>query len=290
MDSAEISSLRQGDVLAVGDEKKLVAIVSQTCDIVQEKRESIQVCPLVNLNENQVVERSARYRENPRYVLVGRENSQLFADLARIYSMSKSDLTDVTRSADSTLMFESSFVTREFGLAVGRFFSRFAVPDGIQPWLAPLQSLIREKYRKENSELGRVLREVVEIRVEASDWEAPKATLTIHVICKAGSVPSLPDSDMQSLSDLSKWDLNKVLSNLLKDDVDAPLRVSLWHAFAQCLADRCKPKSKTMEDPDVALAVAEVEAVLWSDDEFPLSKVRRSEQLDIDFLSDPTPF
>jgi hypothetical protein len=44
------------------------------------------------------------------------------------------------------------------------------------------------------------------------------------------------------------------------------------------------------DKPDVTQAVAEIVGIVSSDDEFNLAQYRRSERLDLDYLSPPTPY
>ena len=53
-------------------------------------------------------------------------------------------------------------------------------------------------------------------------------------------------------------------------------------------AAQCRPRSGDA-GADTARAVTEVTGLLWSDDEFPLSRVRKSELLDVEYLSDGYP-
>lgn len=289
MDEVYFRGLRQGCVLELQGEEGLdgqFVIVSQTCDVVQPKRELIQISPLVQL-EDVNARRGALKRENPRYPLVSREEDCKFADLAQMFSVEKKSVQSVREV--KTLSIAEGCAAREFGLAVGRWFGRFAMPDEVQPWLAPVQELIRSKYDKPTSALGKVLHEVTEVRVEAVSWEHGPFELVLHVIVRAGAVPSLHEDD--SFPDLSNFpsDLNVICEQITceKDRVRLSM---LWTLFAEKLAERCKPKQKFDDDPQVRDAVISVTGELSSDDEFSLAKMRRSEQLDIDFLSDPVPY
>lgn len=281
--------LRQGHVLEIagaGELSGVFVIVSQSCDVVQPKRELIQIAPLVQLS-NEVTYRTAFNKENPRYPLVTTVDGGHFADLAQIVSVPKSSFENPL--VHHPFSIEDARDAREFGLAVARWFGRFAVPDEVQPWLVPVQSLIRTKYEKTASPLGQVLQQVTEVRVEADDWSKLPVSLTIHVIVKAGIVPTLPeDSDFSHIASIPS-DLDAICAAILSEKAQVRLAM-LWSAFADGLASRCSPRTKDAEDPAVRDAVRSISGELSSDDEFPLSKVRRSEQLDVDFLSDPIPY
>ena len=281
--------LRQGQVLEIYDTAGLsgkFVIVSQSCDIVQSKREFVQLAPLVPLSD-EVMLRGALKKENPRYPLVSSVDGGLFADLAQITSVAKDSFREAP--VPQTYGPENAQEAREFGLAVGRWFGRFAVPDEVQPWLMPVQNLIRSKYDKPASPLGQVLQHVSEVRVEAEDWGALPVSLTLHVIVKAGDIPTIPeDADFSAVGSLPS-DLDGVCSAILIET--NPVRLAmLWAAFANVLASKCSPRTKDAEDPAVGDAVRDITGELSADDEFPLSRVRKSEQLDIDFLSEPTPY
>jgi hypothetical protein len=59
------------------------------------------------------------------------------------------------------------------------------------------------------------------------------------------------------------------------------------HALAESFAALCKPASLDRHPEAVATAVSSIEWQLWGDDEFPLARVRKSEPLDLEYLSEP---
>ncbi|MET3769367.1 hypothetical protein ABIB15_002063 [Marisediminicola sp. UYEF4] len=288
MDHPFFRSLRQAQVIKLTGEAGLhgdFIVVSQSCDVVQPKRELLQLAPLVSIPDAEV-RRGALKKVNPRYPLVSAVNEGLFADLARLTSVEKRAIVDA--SIVSKLEIADARDAREFGLAVGRWFSRFAFPDEVQPWLAPVQELIRKKYDSSQSALGRLLQDVTEIRVEAPSWDSLPVAIKLHVIVKAGVVPTIPeDQDLSGLGHLPN-DLDALCQAILNEE-DVIRRAVLWSAFPDALAQRCSPKGRDAENPAVRDAVDSVEGELSSDDTFSLSSFRRSEQLDIDFLSDPMP-
>lgn len=291
MDSSYFQTLRQGSVVeyssVMGPEREF-AVVSQTCDVVLPKREYLQLAPLVPLEGTERAQ--ALKRENPRYPQLGGGDNCRFADLARIVSVLKTEADGMPVISESEFATEAD--ARDFGLAIGRWFGRFAVPDNVHPWLAPLQRLVRSKYEKSESPIGRVLNQVSEIRVESNDWNSSSMQLTIHVIVEAGRLPSLPDEmdepvDLRTLPSEANALAQRILRLKLGED---PFLVSaLWSMFAEALAAKCDP-GKARNSEEVASAVSEVVGEVHSDDDFPLSKMRKSEQLDIDFLSPPVPF
>lgn len=289
MDKDYFAGLRQGRVLELSGHAEiegLYVVVSQSCDVVQTKREFIQLAPAVQLQDQEVL-RSALKRENPRYPLLVESEETLFADLARIVSLEKASVQGAVERRD--IAFCDALAEREFGLAVGRWFSRFALPDEVQPWLVPVQELIRSKHDNPGSPLGKVLQQVAEVRVEAARWDKGPFELTLHVIVKSGALPTVPEeADYASVGSLPSG-LNDICE-AIEVERSAIRRALLWTAFAEALATRCKLKPRFEAIPEIRAAVASVSGGLSSDDEFSLARVRRSEQLDVDFLSDPAPY
>jgi hypothetical protein len=65
----------------------------------------------------------------------------------------------------------------------------------------------------------------------------------------------------------------------------------LWLALAEAWAARCTPRERDKGEKAIAEAVADgvVAADIVSEDEYSLARYRRSEQLDVEHLSPPTP-
>jgi hypothetical protein len=264
-------------------------VISQTCDVVLPKRPTVVIAEIVELEEKDA--RRAKAGHNPRYVRV---EGMRFADLSRITSLEKSELIEISSRESADLASERD--KRDFGIAIGRWFGRFAFPDDVVPWLSPLEEQIREKYEKPESPLGKVLQDVVEIRVEATDWLATPLTLTLHVIARAGSVP-----DPDGLDEPTKALVGRLrkpsgepkspsdVASVLNSATDDTTRSYCWDVLVESLAMLCVPKA-SKSSPSVAGAVADVDGLLWTDDQFPLARVHRSEILDVDYLSSPQPF
>jgi hypothetical protein len=291
---AYFRELRQGDLLDIsrgqfdlkGDE---AVVVSQTCDVVLPKRPTVLLAAVCELGD---LEASiARRRDNPRYVEIA---DQKFADLCHVMSVDKSELlaTDHRRGVNE----DDDADVRVFALAIGRWFSRFAVPDAVVPWLRPLQASVRSKYDRPNSALGQLLHRIAEIRIEANNWSERPVSLRLHVIAKAGEVPVFDDPPelndelrRQFLRPSGEPKSPQQLAELIQGGLSPAGQYFAWMYFVESLAADCRPSSVDESEPDVANAVKELVGELWSDDEFPLSRVRKSELLDLDYLSTPTP-
>ncbi|MDR1790909.1 MAG: hypothetical protein LBR20_04535 [Propionibacteriaceae bacterium] len=294
---AFFQKVSQGCVLALPAESPLlerlpegtthVTVASQTCDVVLPKRPTVIVAPVVTLTGD--LEKSAARRDNPQFVPLPSCGQQSYADLAYLQAVLKADLfgLDVVPGIDST----NDEMVRTFGLSVGRWFSRFAFPDDLTPWLSPLVDAIREKYHHPASPLGMCLHDVVEIRVEAESWSMRPLNVTLHVVIRAGVIPEPIESDRPDtkLVDLAHDAEGYIrtpaeVAKLVIEAKDGKAKATLWSLLADSLAAYCVPKKK-LTSTDALRTVAGIVAELWTDDTFPLSRVRKSELLDVDYLS-----
>jgi hypothetical protein len=291
------AQLRQGDIFNVEqpdgtdglfpDGTESAVIVSQTCDIVQPKRPTVTLAAVAQPPENQA--RTALRGDNPRFVPLPKLGQSLFVDLAYIHTFDKKQLAG--RATVSGIDPADDDAVRSFAIAIGRWFSRFAFPDEVVPWLDPLLTTIRHKYDKPGSALGRALADVVEFRVEAENWTVRPLDLTLHIIVGAGALPTLDD-------DMLPADPNRAVGPArtppqVAEELSAAVsprdRTALWEALAMSMAASCSPKEGLRGDPAVMTAVRKVVPMLWSDDEFPLARWRKSEILDVDYLSGSVP-
>lgn len=269
-----------------------VAIISQTCDVVLPNRDLIQLAKLVQLPESTAKE--AIDGKRPRYVHLPAYGSNWFADLDHISTAPKALLaTTVPQRGVAT-----DNEIRGFGRAVARKFGRFAFPDEVTPWLSPLEKVLSSRSRKESSPEGRALNNIAEIRVEAvGGWGAPPYDLVLVFITEVGALPVLEDDDVPEIpTELGTW-LYDGDREVCRTAADVANRLAvtaspveqywLWGALGEAWAAKCQPQAGVPDE--VRRAVRSVTAEVVAADEYPLSRVRRSEQLDLDHLSPPTP-
>lgn len=269
-----------------------VVLVSQTCDVVLPGRPAVQVARRVRLPDAQAAQ--ARDGKRPRFAHLPQLGQNDFADLDVISTIAKSRLVELTRAA-GVLGDEEG---RRFAGAVARKFGRFAFPDEVTPWLKPLEEVVASKARKSASPEGRALEAVVELRVEAvGGWSATPYNLTLCVIVQPGTLPAFPDDDFPDLPpELATW-LYEDEDNLRRSSgeiadrlgrtVEAEEKQWLWTALGEAWAGKCRPAQGCSEA--IHDAVASVLPEVVPADEFTLTRVRRSEILDLDHLSGPTP-
>ncbi|MER6313605.1 hypothetical protein ABT237_07520 [Streptomyces sp. NPDC001581] len=275
-----------------------VVIISQTCDVVRDTKEYLQVAPLVRLTGNTA--RQAAKGAMPGYVLV--PEADAFADLDHVATVSKQHLAMLVPQRGVA----STQDLRLFGMRVGRRFSRFAFPDAVSEWLQPLKGLVIDKAGRATSALGRVLDEQVEsLRLECSpSWdEGAPYELTLLVVVKPGLLPVLDEKQPapSASPNLSRWLwdaegalLRKPVVIAEKIDTVTPStsvgdRLWLWECFAESLAATCRPPASA--PPEIADAVngREISAEVATAREVVYERILRSEEIDLEHLSPPLP-
>ncbi|GAB3220716.1 hypothetical protein GCM10027586_12090 [Kineococcus gypseus] len=267
-----------------------VVLTSQTCDIVLEKVTHLQVAPLVHLEEKDA--RGARAGDRPRYAHLPELGSTAFADLELISTVHKAVVAPLAHCPGV----QQDADVRRLGQEIGRRFSRFAFPDAVVAWLRPLEKEMRSKAPKETSPLGQVLADVLELRVEATGgWGEPPYDLVLVVVVAPGALPMLPDDDAPCPPDLRSAALPEPGATLpapaqaaatLIAAEDPVRRYWAWTAFGNALVARCGPSER---EQSARSAVSSLLPEVVSADDYPLSRVRRSERLDLDLLSAPYP-
>jgi hypothetical protein len=284
-------------------------LLSQTCDIVLPDRLTVVAAPLVRLSGDTL--KQAQRGTRPRYVSVPAFGGDAFADLDVIGTLYKDVLSDASATQG---VGPDDMAVRNFARRVARRFGRFAFPDEVVPWFAPLSDIVIDKYGKSTTGEAFAFAQLIELRVEATGgWISPPYALTLVVIVPAGTLPELEEDDtITPTPELRKWlrksdgglrrtsgeIANRLFAHRLDSSekiphpVPEPIeRYHLWLALAEAWADRCKPRGQDRNVPAVAAAVdgGAVGVELLSDDEYSLARYRRSEQLDLDHLSPPTP-
>lgn len=155
------------------------AVVTQTCDIVRDcgERPFVEVCPLVEVDEDKLHEIERGRRPNYAY-LPGVSDRHLVADLDRVMTVEKPVVAQwkrVTGCLDDN-------DSRRLSLALSRKRARIAFPDDFVAFAAPLMSRMSEKHDKGSDE-GRALRALREIRIRAApSWDADTVQLMFWFI------------------------------------------------------------------------------------------------------------
>jgi hypothetical protein len=310
-----IGALRQGDIVEI-DGLPVVGnggvrshptphgavLITQTCDAVRPEKPTVAVVPIARVGGGAA--KNARDGKLLRYVPLPAAGLDVFADLSLIATIDKARLVALPRlpGIDPT----SDDEIRRFGRAIGRRFGRFPFPDEVVPWLRPLEVVVQSKHDKDSAE-GAAMRDVVELRVEAiGGWLKPPYALTLCVIVRPGVVPAFPDDEQPRCpTDLSVWlrtesgDLRQTPA-AIAGRLETERRRSrssasvywLWLSLAEAWAALCIPdvrKCSQEEAASVLAAVSGIDADVIEESSFDLYRYRRSEQLDLDHLSPPTP-
>lgn len=155
------------------------AVVTQTCDIVRDcgERPFVEVCPLVEVDEDKLHEIERGRRPNYAY-LPGLASRHLVADLDRVMTVEKPVVAQWERVAGCLDDNDS----RRLSLALSRKRARFAFPNDFVTFAAPLKSRMSDKHDKGSDE-GRALRALREIRIRAApSWDADTVQLMFWFI------------------------------------------------------------------------------------------------------------
>jgi hypothetical protein len=261
-----------------------VVIVTQTCEIVRDERLFVHVAPRKqHAGDTSSLARKGRM---PRYVHLPRLGDNDFVALDRLYSIHKSVVADAERIPTVEGAKEAAI----FGQAVGRYFSRFAYPDEVSPYLEPLAKHIIEKALKPNGAEGRSIAEVVQLRLRSvNGWEEPPYDMELVVIVDPTALPMFPGDEVPPFDErLNAWLYDAEgtvqrpsheIASKLRNEQDAGKRYALWQALGDAWAARCGPYPP---------GIAGMTASVISADEFTFTMLDQSELLDLDHLSAPT--
>ncbi|MDP9442016.1 MAG: hypothetical protein M3P34_07550 [Actinomycetota bacterium] len=269
-----------GAVRAILSEVDAVAIVSQTCDVVRSSanRPFVKVSPVVTLSGEVLANASAG--RVPRYAALPGLGNDVFADLDRCTTITKSTLAGMAHQRGCP---DDNSIA-EFGEAVGRHHARFAFPNFVERALGPLSSQMAKRARKNTAE-GRCVDALVEVRAVATpEWDRQEPiTIDLTFIVDEEHLPAAGDPD----EDVSDAVAAFIAEPRKPEDVAAELekraltdadRSALWVKLAQAWTELVKVD----EHPRVAAVNGDVE----SESSYPLSKVKSSVRLDLDHLSD----
>jgi len=301
----DCSTWRQGDVFALdglwitGDGGRPVwartpygvAVISQSCDAAQNVRDRIHVAPVVLLEGAQASEAASGKRIS--FAALPELGAAHFANLETVVTLPKMSLSTVARTPGVT---EDEQV-RRFAGSVSRKYGRFAFPDDVVRALDPLRDVLRSKARKEQTPLGRILADVYGVRIEATGgWRTPPYDLMLIVIFQPGVVPSFANGDLpdeppglrERVVDQTEGieTRGNQIAQAYQEATAPEERYWLIMLLAESWAAQCESSAVRQ---GVQAVVRSVHPDVVTADEFPLSRVNNSEDLDLDYLSEPLP-
>lgn len=257
-----------------------VVVLTQTCDIVRppDKRPYVQVAALIRIDDPNTAKRYAE-GETPQYVAVPEAGTDVFADLDRIMTLDKRLIADCPHHAGVAA--DPGEVGR-FGQAVARKFGRYPFPDYFIESVEPLRGRILRRWDKPDSAEGKVLANLVQIRVQPVPVEPSSGTdLTLVFIMRQGTLPILADPPVPTTAIITWLSTHKQASEIaakLADPAIAPDdRAHLYSKLAEAWAALCRPSS----------SIRSISGEIVSEDEYVLSDYWQSERLDLDQLSGP---
>lgn len=265
-----------------------VVLVNQACDALRARR--LQVAPIVRLPDTEA--RLAASGRRPRYVPMRLRDEMLFADLEAIVTVKRECLEGMGRLGSCFSTPDEERLARDL---VARRFGRFPFPNPVVEWCKPLQDKIAPKARREGNQ-GALLRKVTCIRIEEEgDWRGPLVySLSLSFLVEPKTLPlvwddeglgCLPREIDGQLRVTKKAELpDKIAGYILKADelgLSAAVICDLWQRVVDCWIGQCN---------EVYGGKGKVERVFGrgevvSEDEYSFDRYRRSEQLDLDYLS-----
>ncbi|KQY55659.1 hypothetical protein ASD11_14180 [Aeromicrobium sp. Root495] len=273
-----------------------IAVISQSCDTSQPSKDHIHVAPVVRLDGTARAE--ALNGKRIAYAALPQLDPGHFADLDTITTVHKNALADKTRTPGV----HTDHDTRRFAGTVSRKFGRFAFPDEVVWTLQPLRDILASKARKEATPLGKLLTHIYAIRVEAQNnggWLNAPYDLSLVVIFNEGVLPypraddNLPAEPAELRTSLSLAPGQPAIGKeaTIADILNRPTtpmehRYWLWQYLLDAWAQRCE---QAADQCGVRAIIASVSAEPIPVDEFPLSRANNSEDLDLDYLSEPLP-
>jgi hypothetical protein len=275
-----------------------VVLISQTCDIVVNEKEYVQVARLVPMDGSSAI--LAEKGAMPGRVAVSSEGESLFADLEHIATVHKKYIASFAPRHGAGPNAE----LKRFGARVGRKFSRFAFPDDVSYWLEPFKGSVLDKVGKPNSDLGHVLDKMVEsLRLECRpSWDKPAPwDLKLVVVVKPEHLPMLDENDpVERSNTFMKWaykpngtlrTATEIATKLrgLTSQTPASERAWWWDAFAEALAANFRLKANAPQSARDAVLGERFSSEAITAEEFTYDRVLCSEEIDLDHLSGPLP-
>ena len=193
-DVSELTDAGEDDGGAVFDSEIVgFAVISQTCDVVREPERVpyVSVCPMVVVDEKRISE--IERGQAPRFGFLSATLGGVVVDFSRTMSVTKSLLVSWKRQRGC----EDENQQLEFAKALEIFFGRFAFPDAFVASVASLRKAILSKYPKGESDLGKAVRSIREIRAfpHASWSDMTAVPITFIAILEDEAKRELADRD-----------------------------------------------------------------------------------------------
>lgn len=256
-----------------------VAVITQCCDLAQNKTGFVQVAPIRELDGVETT--NVRRGRSSRYCALPTLQENHHVDLGVITSIAVGLIGNNLK----VYSLESERERREFAASIARRYARFAYPDSYRQYLDPLRDAVRNKAGKPNSPLGNVIERIATLRLEAEpSWDAAAdVSLKLLLVVEDGYLPS-SDGPPQASAALRAWKASQrgiadIASRLLETDASDPDTAILWNDLAEAMADLMSHKA------DPAGPAGEIDCEVMNTHELTYARVLRSVDLDLDDLS-----
>jgi hypothetical protein len=296
--AADCVNIRQGDIVDDDATPLGIAILSQTCDVVQRSKVRCLVAPVIEADEQSL--REARKGRKPLHLYLepgsalgpGSVLLPCIVDMEQARSVLKGDLAG-KRLLARYVPEASSSHAGEVAARVGRAFNRFPFPDEVYPFFAKLRKHVQSKSGTP-SPFGLVIDLVDDLRIRADQWTEPGRKLTLYVVVEQERLIPRDDYDpgwqwgnarVQGVSageELDALKLTRVCELILANDGgDSTSLANLWARFGECIVSELLHPSLNSE---VVACLVEV----LSDQEMTYRQYQRTVSLDLEVLSDST--
>jgi hypothetical protein len=261
---------RQADVLdAWSDSSQKHAVITQTCDIVSTSLPNLQLAPVVASEGHDAA--MAREGNIPHLINIPLLGAEYFTDLNGLQSIPRELVHGWSRTPGVGTLEEQV----RFANLVGRYFSRFPLPDHVAQSLKGLREVAKDKHKRPQSAQGQLLQSIRGIHVRAVDeggWSTATTEVELFFVTEPGTLPVL-DEPCGTDADVARWigskNLDSIAQHLLAEG-EASRRQQLWNGFVDCWVDKCAKVSplKTitwqMEDADL-VKVATIDSYVLLD-------------------------
>jgi hypothetical protein len=257
-----------------------IAVLTQTCDIVRspDTRPYLQVARLIRVQDPKKAQQYTE-GETPQYVAVPMAGTNVFVDLDQISTLRKHLIVDLPHRPGVGTDPEE---IRIFAQGVARKFGRYPFPDYFIESVDQLRQRILRRWDKPASPEGRVLADLVQIRVQPVPVDgASNVDFTLSFIMKQGTLPILADPPQVS-AQITAWLTSPrgpadIAKRIIDPNTKLDDQVYLYFRLAEAWAALCQTNN----------SVRSVMAEIVSEDEYVLSDYWKSERLDLDQLSGP---
>jgi len=298
-------NLRQGDIVDLGslilasdqdsspevvNTEGGVAILSQTCDIVQSSKTRCLVAPVISADKQDFSDARKGRKPLLLYLESDKEMSGAHvADMERATSVPKSLLVGCKVLARYGAEASENGM-RVIAARVGRAFSRFPFPDEVYPVFRELRGRVQTKSGTQSA-FGKVIDIVRDLRVSSDQWANPGRRLILFVIVPEAQLIPIEDMDpnwewdpirikgLKKGETEAELDLNRVATLILENaGEDMTTLARLWAKFGELLQN-------TLLQPSLNNEVISFEVEVLSDAEMSYQRFMQTESLDLEVLS-----